>query len=171
MNKTFFNVFLIAFFILVVPGFTLAATLGNTLQGVSSIADSHTIGATRFTMPSENGDITSVSVYFNSSAVSPNNQFQLMIYADNAGVPGILLYTSATGTIVPNSWNTLSLSGALSANTTYWLAVNTNGDSSIAYTNVANSAYYHAQNFSAIPNPFGAGSTGDNKFFKVLVRC
>jgi hypothetical protein len=58
-----------------------------------------------------------------------NRQYQVAIYADNAGRPGTLLARSAAGTLVGNAWNTVAVSASLQSNTSYWLLFNTNGRS------------------------------------------
>lgn len=56
--------------------------------------------------------------------------FQVAIYSDNSSRPGNLVTSSATGTLIANSWNTLAVAATLIANTSYWLMYNTNGLSS-----------------------------------------
>src|SRR3989344_2335664 len=136
-----------------------AATLGSITPGSLSTSSPNTLVASRIIGPNENGTLTSLSAYFTSAAAAPNNLVQLAIYADNAGAPGALVTSTATQAITPNSWTTVSAAGTLTANTTYWLAVNTNGASAISYnTSVENASYYHSQTFGTMPNPFGAAT-------------
>ena len=69
-----------------------------------------------------------MSVYVGAiDSVVANRQYQLAIYRDNAGRPGTLVAASATGTLLPNAWNTLPINATLLAGTKYWLMFNTNG--------------------------------------------
>jgi hypothetical protein len=79
-------------------------------------------------MIGQNGTVTSMSVFVASPvSASPNNQFQVAIYADNNGTPGALIASSVSQTIVPDAWNAVPISAPVGANTYYWLAYNTNG--------------------------------------------
>ena len=79
-------------------------------------------------MVGQNGTVTSISVFIASPvSASPNNQFQVAIYADNNGTPGALIASSASQTVVPDAWNTVPISAPVTANAYYWLAYNTNG--------------------------------------------
>jgi hypothetical protein len=79
-------------------------------------------------MIGQNGTVTSMSVFIASPvSASPNNQFQVAIYADNNGTPGGLLASSVSQTIVPDAWNTVPISAPVAPNTYYWLSYNTNG--------------------------------------------
>ncbi|MBX4187217.1 MAG: right-handed parallel beta-helix repeat-containing protein, partial [Candidatus Doudnabacteria bacterium] len=136
-----------------------AATVGLTTQGSAAASAPNTLAASQFTMPNENGTVTSMSVYFSTAAAAPNNQYQVAIYSNNGGTPGNLVAASATGTIGANSWNTLSVSASLTANTVYWLALNSNGTSAANYNAAgAGASYYHAQAFGTMPASFGAGT-------------
>src|SRR3989344_3901941 len=134
---------------------TTTTSLGNTTPGSLSGASPNLLAASRFVMPNENGSLVSSSVYFSSAAAAPNNLFQVVVYADNAGAPGARVAQSVSYAITPGAWNTAPLSGSLTANAAYWLAVNTNGSSNINYSvGVANATRYRAQTFGSIPNPF-----------------
>jgi hypothetical protein len=79
-------------------------------------------------MVGQNGTVASISVFVASPvSASPNNQFQVAIYADNNGTPGALIASSVSQTIVPDAWNTVPISAPVTANAFYWLAYNTNG--------------------------------------------
>jgi hypothetical protein len=81
-----------------------------------------------------------MSVYVGAvDSQSTSRQYQVAIYTNNAGRPGTLVARSANGTLVANAWNTVALSAALQASTSYWLLYNTNGRS----TSV-NNMYYNA---------------------------
>src|SRR3989344_2101734 len=128
----------------------------------------HAIFSSKYQMPAgQNGTAVSMSVYIaNVTSTSPNNQYQMAIYADNgSNRPGNLLAQTSTGTMLPNQWNTTNLISqiTLTAGTTYWLGYNTN-------TNAAaptNEFTYDAGSFEQFawvsstfggtwPNPFGA---------------
>jgi len=56
-------------------------------------------------MAAQNGTVTSMSVFVASPiSASPNNQFQVAIYADNNGTPGALIASSVSQTLVPDAW-------------------------------------------------------------------
>ncbi len=104
-------------------------TFGYAVQGASvGSTMSNSVLATRYQMAGQNGMVTSMSVFIASPiSASPNNQFQVAIYADNNGTPGALLASSASQTIVPDAWNTVLINAPVTANTYYWLAYDTNG--------------------------------------------
>src|SRR5205807_2014522 len=70
---------------------------------------------------------------------APHNQYQVAMYADNNGKPGTLLAKSPSGTLIANTWNTVSIPTTLAANTYYWLMYNTNSTNNslnnLKYTN------------------------------------
>jgi hypothetical protein len=79
-------------------------------------------------MAGQNGTLISMSAFIASPvSASPNDQFQVAIYADNNGTPGALIASSAAQTIVPDAWNTVSISAPVTASAYYWLAYNANG--------------------------------------------
>src|SRR3989442_1569637 len=104
-------------------------TFGYALQGASiGTTMSNTVSATPYQMAGQNGMVSSMSVFVASPvSASPNNQFQVAIYADNNGMPGALIASSVSQTIVPDAWNTVPISAPVAANAYYWLAYNTNG--------------------------------------------
>ena len=62
-----------------------------------------------------------------STRAVARRSFQLAIYTANGSAPGTLVASSATGTLVANSWNTVPISATLAPNTSYYFAYNTNG--------------------------------------------
>src|SRR6266403_4729162 len=108
---------------------TPANIFGYATQGASIGATmSNTASATRYQMAAQNGTVTAMSVFVASPiSASPNNQFQVAIYADNSGTPGALIAQSVSQTLVADSWNTSPISAAVTAGAYYWLAYNTNG--------------------------------------------
>jgi hypothetical protein len=154
---------------------TTATTQAGSTTGIlgydtiGSIADtgySNYINASRFTMPNQSGTVTLISVYIASPiSASPNNQYQVAIYSDANNLPGALITSSQSRTITGNSWNTIPISATLSANTSYWLAYNTNGLTA-SNNNVRTDSgstgqlQWRAQTFGSWPATFGtlAGS-------------
>jgi hypothetical protein len=122
-------------------------------------------------MAGQNGTVTSMSVFIASPlSLAPNNQFQVAIYADSNGAPGALLASSASQTIVPDAWNTVSISAPVSANTYYWLAYNTNGlagnVNNLRYdTSAASTTWTGLTTFGTWPTPFApiGGSAGNSQ--------
>ncbi len=122
------------------------------------------MNATRVTTVS-GGTVVSLSA--NVGAVDPSvsrRSFQMGIYAANGTVPGALVASSATGTLVANSWNTVPMSATLAPNTSYYLVFNTNGTSAtvnnLRYTNGGSSGWRTAgQTFGTWPSSFGAMSS------------
>jgi chitodextrinase len=140
------------------------ATFGYTSIGsMQDTGDANYINAWRFrTTSTQSGTIVSMSVYISGPvSAAPNNQFQVAMYADASGVPGALIASSASKTITPNAWNTVTLSGSLLPNTSYWLAYNTNSVSA-SDNNVPVGAgssgqqVWRAQTFGSWPTTFGA---------------
>jgi len=130
-------------------------TFGYNAIGVfGDVRDANYITGSRFQTGTVKGTLQSISAYVGSIQSAPNNQYQLAIYADNNGTPGTLLAKSITGTLKANSWNILSVSTALNANTYYWLMYNTNA-TSISSNNLR---------FSATTGQIGAISSNSMVF-------
>jgi len=131
-----------------VPGAAVGTTMSNSVL------------ATRYQMANQNATVISMSVFVASPvSASPNNQFQVAIYADNNGTPGTLIASSASQTIVPDAWNTASISAPVAANAFYWLAYNTNGlaanTNNLRYdTGGATSTWISAEPFGTWPASF-----------------
>jgi hypothetical protein len=147
------------------PDRTFTTPLGATTAGGSTdTGNSNAIDATRFTT-AEGGRVVSMSV--NVGAVDPSSarrSFQLAIYAANGSVPGALVASSPTGTLVANSWNTVPLTATLAPSTSYYLAYNSNGSSStvnnLRYTSGGSSGWRTAgQAFGTWPTTFGGFSS------------
>jgi hypothetical protein len=70
------------------------------------------------------GTISSVSAYIGTEA-SPNNLYQIAIYADNGSgtAPGAYIASTAVSTLSSSliAWYTLPITASLAANTTYWI--------------------------------------------------
>ncbi|MGZ3805957.1 MAG: DUF4082 domain-containing protein [Pseudobdellovibrionaceae bacterium] len=146
---------------------TGAAKLGYSTVGTSVDSnDSNNVNASRFVMGSQDGAASSMSVYVGSVvSAAPNNLFQVAIYADANGMPGSLVASSTTKALVANSWNTVSISAPLKANTAYWLAYNSNGTSSSANNlrysaGSANQTRWMPRSFGSMPSSFATSGTG-----------
>ena len=109
--------------------FTTGATLGLTTIGSGADSgDSGYLNGSKVTTTSGGAQVTSMSVYVGSiDSAAANQQYQLAIYADNAGQPGTMLATSVVGTLVANAWSTVPVNATLQPSTAYWLIYNTNG--------------------------------------------
>ena len=87
------------------PDRTFMTRLGTTTAGLSTdSSDSNGMNATRFTTGA-GGLVTSLSA--NVGAVDANTarrSFQMAIYTASGTVPGTLVASSASGTLVANSW-------------------------------------------------------------------
>jgi prepilin-type N-terminal cleavage/methylation domain-containing protein len=109
------------------------------------------------------GIMTSMSVYIKAvDAVNPH--VQMVIYADNAGVPGTRLATSSIQTAVTNSWNTFTVSGlAITASTNYWIGVSTDGNTNFADNGGGGSTAYDLSSAYPAPETFSVDSTAGDK--------
>lgn len=145
----------------------------NTIGGDTDSSDRNSNSASRYTMPvGVSGTATSISVYVPNIDPNPaNRSYQVAIYAHNSGsnTPAARIAQSAVGTLV-SGWNTIPISAPLSANTTYWLAYNTNASAdnfnNFNMDSAASPARFvwRSQTFGTMPNPFGSpdGNAGIN---------
>lgn len=147
------------------PGAALAlgpsSNYGLTTAGsLTDVSDNNFMNGTKITTVNT-GYLSSISVYVGAVGTSPNNQFQCALYADSAGSPGALIASSASGTLVANSLNTVAIQAPLAAATSYWLIYNTNGTTSaqnnLKYNSGGTSASSSASvPFGTWPSTFGA---------------
>jgi PKD domain/Kelch motif len=113
-----------------------ANTYGYTTQGAQlDTGDATYMNGSKFTTGASASIAQSMSVFVGNVESGSHNQYQVAIYTDSSGVPGTFVAQSASGTLTPLSWNTLSISASLQPNTTYWLMYNTNATSSTNYLN------------------------------------
>lgn len=116
------------------------------------------VSATKVTLGDIGGTASSISVRFNGGSAS--SHVQLALYDDDGNVPSrpsALLAQSAIVNLVPNGVTTATISGVnLSANTTYWLAVNTD-DTTVTrpYNGGSQSSCFRSRNFGSMADPFG----------------
>ncbi|WP_406203916.1 Ig-like domain-containing protein [Kitasatospora sp. NBC_01560] len=152
------------------PAAAATATLGSTTAGPSTDSgDSHYLNASRYVTGAAGGTVSSISVYVGAVDAAPADQFQAAVYRDNGGSPGALLATSASARLTANSWNTVPLTAALSANTPYWLAYNSNGGgpavNNLHYSPGGTSVYGNGgRTFGSWPADFGATTTSGLSF-------
>jgi hypothetical protein len=156
------------------PKVTANSTLGYTTIGSNTDSDdSNTMNATKFTVGAHDITTTYMSVYVGSIASSPNNKYQVAIYTDNNGNPNTKVASSAEATLTANSWNTVALTANLNANSTYWLAYNTNGSSSsvnnMKYdSGTTSQSRYASQTYGTWPSSFGS-SNGENIKYSIYL--
>ncbi len=155
----------------VTVGSPASAQLGNSGAGsATDSGDAGRITGSRFTMGSQAGAVTSISVHVAAVAVSPGNQYQLAIYADNKGKPGALVARSVTGTLTANAWNALPLTASLQAGAAYWLMYQTNGTSAalndLTYSagSSRQGAFSGAVAFGTWPSSFGRATFGSQQY-------
>ena len=140
-------------------GFAAASnfTLGITSVGTSTdTGNGNSITCNRATSTSS-GIVTAMSVYVAAIDTTKKN-YSLALYADNNNNPTTLL-ASATGLLTANSWNTLTLSTPIAANSSYWLCYNTNtaksASNDIKYSAGTSVAIYKDQTYGTWPATFG----------------
>ena len=149
---------------------TFATPLGTTTVGaLSDSNDSNSINATRFTTTS-GGKVVSLAAYVGPVDASvARRSFQMGIYTANGNVPGTLVASSATGTLVGNSWNSVAVTATLAPNTAYFFAYNTNGTTSgvnnLRYSNTGVSGWKSGgAAFGTWPTTFGSFSPQTGTF-------
>ena len=147
---------------------TSGAVIGyNQVGSQLDSGDMNYMNGSRFTTGSTAQTISSMSVYIKSVVAAPNNKYQLAVYADVNGSPGALVAATATGTLTPNSWNSLPIGATLTANTAYWFMYNTNGDNNMSFdTGAVNQGGYstNPQTFGTWPAAFGTAVRTTTKF-------
>jgi hypothetical protein len=117
--------------------FTITSAVQPTNFGKTTIGASTTsvpvsyVVATRFQAP-QSGTAVSVSSYIRGKYTT--GLAKVLIYSDNNGAPGDLLYTSADITLLSSwAWHNFTVNYSLQAGTTYWFAVITSVESQLAY--------------------------------------
>ncbi len=135
--------------------------LGLTTLGAYMTGDVHgTFIATRTTVGNVGGIAKTITVYIQGG--SSSKHIQLGLYDDDGDIPSrpnALLAVSASTNIKPNSYNTLTIpSTSLSANTTYWMAFNTDDPTAFrSYDGGAKQSCFYGLGYGFMPNPFGVG--------------
>jgi Bacterial Ig-like domain/Chitobiase/beta-hexosaminidase C-terminal domain/Bacterial Ig domain len=132
------------------------ATLGLTTVGAGQDdSESNWLNGSKVTTGAQTVAVLSMSVHVGAVDTAPNNQYQVAIYVDSAGVPGARLATSATATLTANAWNTVPISATLQPATTYWLVYNTNGRTAAVNDMHFNAGAFGAGMYSSAAAPFG----------------
>lgn len=156
------------------------STFGNTSPGsTNDTGDNNLLNAGRFTA-SSSGTVVSLSVYMACTiSPSPNNKFQMALYADNGSgtAPAGRLASTVTGNLV-NGWNQLSLgSASVTSGTNYWIVYNTNGTGATSNCfrktiGGGASVWSSTYTFGTMPAswPGTAGSGTDNASFYATVQ-
>lgn len=152
---------------LVTPGTpaTVGLTSGSFTTGSSGWANDRL--ATKVTLGSVDGTARSISVVHVGGAAGKH--VQVALYDDDGNVPsrpGNLLASSAIVPLVPDGTTTATISSInLTANTTYWLAVNTD-DNTVArtYNGGSKSSCFSSGSFGFMPDPFGGCFFDDNDY-------
>lgn len=149
---------------------TVGITSGSlTAPGPGWASD---LTATKITMGAIGGTAKSISVVFTGG--TPTGHVQLGLFDDDGNVPskpGSLLAQSAIGSLVPDGTTTLTIPAVnLSANTTYWLAVNTD-DNTVGrtYNGGSKATCFKSSGFGFMPDPFG-GCFPDNNAYTVYLN-
>lgn len=138
----------------------------TTIGGTLDTGARNSMAAWRFVMPNQTGTASSMSVYIAAPiSAAPNNQFQLSVYADQGGLPGALIVSTASQTIVGNAWNTVPITATLQPNTAYWLAYNTNATSDTANNirfdpGTSGQGRWKTRTFGTWPATFGTAGGG-----------
>lgn len=137
-------------------------TVGPTTPG-SSTGAYVGLTATQVTM-TQSGTLQSISINWFSDA---GNNFILGVYADNAGVPGALLATTAVG-VSAIGLQTLPVTThiAMVSGSKYWLTVQTQvGIGGYFDSTTGLGAFYGSQPWTgALPTTWGSSSTGTFTF-------
>jgi hypothetical protein len=148
---------LFALLLMLMPALAFATVLiGNTSNiGTVDSGDSNYLNGSKVTVGPAGLQLTSISVFVGNVDGPPYNQYQLAVYTDLSGAPGVLIASSTAGVLAPNAWNTRPFSATLQPNTSYWLVYNTNGR-----TDLVNNMYYNTGSqgdgaYSTNSVPFG----------------
>jgi len=146
---------------------TLGLASGTATTGFGGWKDD--LSATKISTNSVGGVAKSIGVEYKGGAAG--SHVQVAIYDDDGNVPsrpGSLLTSSAIVTLTPNGTTTVNIPNiTLAANTTYWLAVDTD-DNTVARTyNGGNKmSCFRFSPFGSFPDPFSVGSCffDDNQY-------
>lgn len=130
----------------------------------SSTSGNNEIWATKVTIGGTGGIVSSISLYTSTVDGSlPSGQVALYTHDATNDLPQDLVATSSEQTLTAG-WNTFSISATVSASTTYWLAYNYEGSSTLRMFGSVGGARTvgYAQTFGGWPAP--AGDTGSTTF-------
>ncbi len=107
--------------------------------------------ACQYQMNSEDGTLTSVSVYINN--VQYATKINCAIYADDAGLPGALIAQGVEQDIV-QGWNEVPVSAPLTADTLYWLAFGVDANTHVAADSAATNQTEMGDLGTNFPDPY-----------------
>jgi hypothetical protein len=156
---------------------SVAVTVSNTTGGGVIFGDSTpesfddatgggTIDAYQYTN-SVVGSVTRLGVYITGA---PPTQLRVGVYADSSGRPGSLLASCAISSVATNTFNTCTLTTALTvttAGTPYWIAVLTPSGSGTQTLRINTSSgtncWSNAGGLASLPMSFGAATCGQGK--------
>lgn len=134
------------------------ATLGKTdIGGTSgSMSPNNEWAAGPYTA-SENGTITSISIYA-SSVGGGNTRFGVWL-DDGTGNPGALVAESASSTLAAPGWMTFAASGTIVAGQAYYIGHLSSNNLGGAYAAGSKEIVFKAKTFGALSNPFPSSGT------------
>lgn len=140
-------------FVIVVPTADPAGT-NTTIDGSSVV--------TKHTSPEGANAITEIGWYRGAGTNTAN--FEVALYADNAGAPGARLFVDATNSSAVQGWVITTVNWAISANTPYWLAVQMDahtGSSSIDSETAGGAGSDVLTSQTTLADPYGGGAVAD----------
>lgn len=139
------------------------STVGNTAIEAGSDVNSNATTAYKVTTGVSGGSVSSISIYIKTiDSLAPH--IQAAIYADSGGAPGARLGVGAIQVAVANSWNTFSISGVtVSASTSYWLALSSEGNNTFADSGDASSTAYDLASGYPAPSTFFSSTTATDR--------
>jgi hypothetical protein len=143
---------------------TVGLKSGTTTTGTGWAND---LSATKVTMGSVGGTTQSIAAYF--AGGTAGKHVQVSLYDDDGDVPSRpsnLLAQSAVVALTPNDFTTVAIPSVnLAANTTYWLAVNTDDTTVMrTYNGGSKSSCFASHSFGFMPAPFGGCFFDDNVY-------
>lgn len=143
---------------------TVGLTSGTSTTGTGWANDA---SATKVTMGDVGGLAKSIAVH--NTGGSGANHVQVALYDDDGNIPsrpGSLLAQSAIVNLTPNGITTVTIPTVnLSANTTYWLAVNTDDTTVMrTYNGGSKASCFASRVFGSMADPFGGCFFDDNNY-------
>jgi hypothetical protein len=147
--------------------------VGSTVEAPQS-GWHNDLSATKITTGNVGGTASSIAVYFNGGVAG--DHLQVGLYEDDGDVPskpGALLSSSASVSLTPNGFTTVTIpTVALSANTTYWLTTNTDSvNVGRSYNGGTKASCFVSSVYGFMPDPFSAfGCFYDNNVYAVYLN-
>jgi len=156
MKRRWYLSFLYPLFLFLCAITILWATTGTFGLDAGDTTDSAwgagTINAQRFQNTVATGTLTKLEILFDDA--TPTGNFRMGVYADDAGAAaGRLL--DAGEVAVADGWVSISgLSLAVTLNSYYWLAANSESYNGCRYLSTGGTMHYKASAYGALPDPF-----------------